>query len=71
MTTAADIARGLTSCEHDLLMDRCSGWGSWMFTAGHHMASLGLGTVRDGSIAFDTPLAAEVVAILQAEEAGQ
>lgn len=55
-TTPAQIAERLTDCERDLLLGRVSGWGSWMWSAGSHMVSLGLGTKRLGSIDFDTPL---------------
>lgn len=57
---AEDIAGKLSPLEIDLLCGRCEGWGSWMFTAGGFMVSLGLGRKENGSIFFDTPLADEV-----------
>jgi hypothetical protein len=56
----AELNAKLTDNERDLLLGRCSGWGSWMFEAGGHLCSLGLGTKRNGSIKFDTPLAKEL-----------
>jgi hypothetical protein len=40
-----------------------------MFSAGSHLCSLGLGTKRDGSIQFDTPLAKEMIAYLRTHAA--
>ncbi|MDP9412696.1 MAG: hypothetical protein M3Q08_01090 [Pseudomonadota bacterium] len=61
---AREIAASLTPLERDLFMGRCERWGSWMFTAGAHLCSLGLGRRDGGSIYFDTPLADEVRAAL-------
>jgi pyruvate/2-oxoglutarate/acetoin dehydrogenase E1 component len=55
----------LTDDDRALLLGECDGWGSWMFTAGEYLCSLGLGTERGGSIAFDTPLAKELIAFLR------
>jgi len=60
-----EVVSKLSSEEQDLLMGRCADWGSWMFTAGNYMVSLGLGTKRNGSIYFDTPLAADVIVYLK------
>lgn len=54
---AAIVAGKLSLLEADLLCGRCEGWGSWMFTTGGYMVSLGLGTSKNGNIQFDTPLA--------------
>jgi hypothetical protein len=56
-----ELADKLTSFEKELLLGECQGWGSWMFTAGETLCSFGLGTKRNGSIKFDTPLAAELI----------
>jgi hypothetical protein len=61
-----ELADKLTSHEIDLLLGNCEGWGSWMFEAGEHLCSLGLGTKSYGSIRFDTPLAKELISYLRA-----
>jgi hypothetical protein len=66
-----ELADRLTSHERDLLLGNCEGWGSWMFTAGEYLCSLGLGTKRDGSIRFDTPLANEMIAYLRASQGAE
>ena len=64
MDNAATIAASLDTMERDLLLGQPKGWGSWMFEVGAGLCAKGLGTRRNGSIYFDTPLAAEVKAIL-------
>ena len=64
MTDAEKIADRLSDLERDILLGRCDGWGSWMFSAGSRLVSLGLGTKRAGSISFDTDLAGQVRSIL-------
>ena len=63
-----ELADKLTTNERDLLLGQCEGWGSWMFDAGEYLCSLGLGTKRDGSIQFDTPLAHELRMHLRASQ---
>ena len=65
---AKQIAGGLSKLETDLLLDRCSEWGAWMWECGSGMVAKGLATKRNGSIQFDTPLADQVRRILTEEE---
>ena len=60
----AEIARGLSKLEVELLTGQAACWGSWMADAGLHMVSLGLGTSSNGNISFDTPLGLAVRAYL-------
>lgn len=69
--TANDIELtidSLSAHDRELLLGEAKVWGSWMFSSGSYMCSLGLGTKRDGSIAFDTPLAAAVIKALREEQ---
>jgi hypothetical protein len=66
-----ELAEQLSEHERALLLGECDGWGSWMFEAGGHLCSLGLGTKRHGSITFDTPLAKELIASLRASNKEQ
>ena len=68
MDDLRELAEKLTEHEKQLLLGECDGWGSWMFEAGGYLCSLGLGTKRYGSIAFDTPLAKEMIVYLRARE---
>lgn len=61
----SELAGKLSELDKSLLLGTESGWGSWMFTSGSYMANLGLGTKRNGSIAFDTPLAKDMIAYLR------
>ncbi len=63
------IIGGLTDLECELLLGESSGWGSWMFSVGSDLCTKGLGTKRDGSITFDTPLAKRVIAALRSTTA--
>lgn len=49
MTDVAEIARSLSPLEVDLLTDRCTGWGSWMFSVAGDLAGKSLMKKRDGS----------------------
>jgi len=42
VTDVAAIARGLSFLEIDLLTDRPSGWGSWMWSVSHDLCGKGL-----------------------------
>lgn len=64
----AAVATQLAESQKDLLLEQCSGWGSWMWEAGNDMVRKGLGTRRAGSIQFDTPLAEAVRNYLRSQE---
>ena len=55
-----EVAESLSSLDRELFLGLSPGWGSWMFAIGNDLCAKGLGTRRDGSIYFDTPLAHEV-----------
>jgi hypothetical protein len=61
------LGERLTDSERALLLGECDSWGSWMFDAGEHLCSLDLGTKRDGSIAFDTPLVEQLRTALRGD----
>lgn len=69
MTEAEQVVEGLSEMERELFMGEVKGWGSWMFSVGSDLVAKGLGTKRDGSIQFDTPLASAVRDILRGKEA--
>jgi len=62
-----DVLAKLTPLDRDLLMGRCESWGSWMWDCAGELVRLGLGTRRNGSIQFDTPLADAIRALLTSE----
>lgn len=62
--TLEQIADKLSDLDKSLLLGEEKGWGSWMMESGSYMVSLGLGTKRDGSIYFDTPLAKQMIEYL-------
>jgi hypothetical protein len=60
------VIDSLSEMDRQLLLGECKSWGSWMWSSGSYMVSLGLGTKRQGNIQFDTPLAAAVIEKLRA-----
>ena len=65
-TNLNTLASRLSDLDKSLLLGTADGWGSWMFTSGSYMVSLGLGRKCGGSITFDTPLARELIDHLRA-----
>jgi hypothetical protein len=65
--TPEAVAAGLSELERELLTGSASGWGSWMFSVGNDLCAKGFGRKHDGSISFDTPLAAQVIAHLKSQ----